>query len=108
MKNMIHHHTSMCEKDGAGSCSKYFPKDFAERTATQEAGYPLYRRRGPEHGGAQIRVKKKKRKGKTKVTHTIVNNGFVVPYNAALLLKYNCHINVEVCSTVRSVKYLYK
>ncbi len=106
--NMIHHHTSMCEKDGAGSCSKYFPKDFAERTDTQEDGYPLYRRRGPEHGGAQIRVKKKKRKGKTKVTHTIVNNGFVVPYNAALLLKYNCHINVEVCSTVRSVKYLYK
>jgi len=25
-----------------------------------------------------------------------------------LLAKYNCHINVEVCSTIRAVKYLYK
>lgn len=31
-----------------------------------------------------------------------------MPYNAKLLLKYDCHINVEICSTIRSVKYLYK
>jgi len=35
-------------------------------------------------------------------------NDMVVPYNPALLLKYNCHINVEVVSTIRAVKYLYK
>ena len=38
----------------------------------------------------------------------IVTNANVVPYNAKLLLKYDCHINVEVCSTIRAVKYLYK
>jgi len=32
----------------------------------------------------------------------------VVPYNPWLLLKYNCHINVEVCSSIKSIKYLYK
>ena len=32
----------------------------------------------------------------------------MVPYNPFLLLKYNAHINVELCSTVKSVKYLYK
>ena len=32
----------------------------------------------------------------------------VVPYNPALLLKCNCHINVEAVSTVKVVKYLYK
>ena len=37
-----------------------------------------------------------------------ITNSHVVPYNAKLLLKYDCHINVEVCSTIRSVKYLYK
>ena len=31
-----------------------------------------------------------------------------MPYNPYLLLKYNCHINVEICSGVASVKYLYK
>ena len=37
-----------------------------------------------------------------------ITNANVVPYNAKLLLKYDCHINVEVCSTIRAVKYLYK
>lgn len=32
----------------------------------------------------------------------------VVPYNPWLSHKYNCTINVEICSTVSSVKYLYK
>ena len=37
-----------------------------------------------------------------------MDNSWVVPYNPFLLLKYNAHINVELCSTVKSVKYLYK
>ena len=32
----------------------------------------------------------------------------VVPYNPYLLKKYNCHLNVEYCGTIKSVKYLYK
>ena len=31
-----------------------------------------------------------------------------MPYNPYLTLKYNAHINLELCSTVKSVKYLYK
>ena len=31
-----------------------------------------------------------------------------MPYSPYLLLKYRCHINVEVCLSVRGVKYLYK
>ena len=37
-----------------------------------------------------------------------VDNRWVVPYNPYLSSKYNAHINVEVCSTVMAVKYLYK
>lgn len=32
----------------------------------------------------------------------------MVPYNAYLLLKYNAHINVEVCTSLKTIKYIYK
>ena len=38
----------------------------------------------------------------------MVNNTWIVPYNLWLLLKYNCHINIEICYSIKSVKYLYK
>ena len=38
----------------------------------------------------------------------MVNNTWIVPYNPWLLLKYNCHINVEICCNIKNVKYLYK
>ena len=37
-----------------------------------------------------------------------VDNSWVVPYNPAMSLKYNAHINFELCASIRSVKYLYK
>ena len=37
-----------------------------------------------------------------------VDNKWVVPYNRTLLLKYGAHMNVEVCSTVKAIKYIHK
>lgn len=83
---------SPCMKNNV--CSKGYPKDFQALTSENEDGYPLYER--PNNGQtATVR-------GKT------IDNTWVVPYNPYLSLKYDCHINVEVCSTVKSVKYLYK
>ena len=31
-----------------------------------------------------------------------------MPYNPFLTAKYNAHINVQVCTSIRAVKYLYK
>lgn len=38
----------------------------------------------------------------------IVDNQNIVPYNKYLCMRYNAHINVEVCSTIKAVKYLFK
>ncbi|GKB09795.1 ATP-dependent DNA helicase PIF1-like protein [Tanacetum coccineum] len=38
----------------------------------------------------------------------MLDNRWVVPYNAYLLAKFDCHINVEICSTIKAVKYIYK
>ena len=37
-----------------------------------------------------------------------VDNRWVVPFNPTLNLMFDCHINVEVCSSIACVKYLYK
>ena len=31
-----------------------------------------------------------------------------MPYNPYLLLKVRCHINIEVCNTIKVYKYLFK
>uniref|UniRef100_A0A453GBP1 Helitron helicase-like domain-containing protein n=1 Tax=Aegilops tauschii subsp. strangulata TaxID=200361 RepID=A0A453GBP1_AEGTS len=38
----------------------------------------------------------------------MLDNRWVVPYNPYLLRMFNCHINVEVCSSIKAVKYIYK
>jgi len=38
----------------------------------------------------------------------MVDNQWIVPYNLHLATKYHAHINVEICSSIFVVKYLYK
>eukprot|EP00966_Prymnesium_polylepis_P171586 3967088-Prymnesium_polylepis.1 len=81
-----------------GCCSKGFPKKFCEETAWSEMEiYPEYRRRPPSPDAPPV-----EHRGRT------LDNRWVVPYNPYLLLKFGAHINVEVCISVESVKYLYK
>ena len=77
-----------------GVCSKGFPKEFAEETSLPQDQYPVYRRR--DNGRS---VEK---------NGMVLDNRWVVPYNAYLLKKYKAHINVHVCTSIRAVKYLYK
>ncbi|KAG2982005.1 hypothetical protein PC120_g24722 [Phytophthora cactorum] len=88
---------AICMKDG--KCTKGFPKPLSEVTKGNVAGYPVYRRRRRAAGVVLIH-------GKEYDSETI--NQWVVPYNPYLSQKYNCHINVEVCTVITAVKYLYK
>ena len=38
----------------------------------------------------------------------VLDNRSIVPYSPYLSLRYNCHINVEVCLSPMAAKYLYK
>ncbi|XP_073059734.1 uncharacterized protein [Primulina eburnea] len=79
-----------------GKCKKNFPKPFVEYTSRGNDSYPLYRRRE----GGQVSTANN--------DNVFIDNGWVVPYNPWLLLKYDCHINVEVCGGIKCVKYIYK
>lgn len=86
--------TSTCWDSQRNRCSKGFPKPFQEETTINEDGYPTYRRRHDaptfeKHG-------------------VIYTSQWVVPYNPWLSVKYQCHINVEICNTVQAVKYIHK
>lgn len=86
-----------CMKDG--QCTKDYPKDFCHQTVVLDNGYIKHRRRNTG------RVIMKRARG----GHLIeLDNRSVVPYNIYLLAKYDCHINVEICNSVQSVKYLHK
>ena len=82
-------------------CIKDFSKDFQKETEMSEFSYPLYKRRAPKDGGRTTTIE---RYGK----QITIDNQSVVPYCPFLLLKYDSHINVEICCTVISVKYMYK
>ena len=43
-----------------------------------------------------------------KIRSKWLDNRWVVPYNPILLMRYNCHINIEVCNSIKCAKYLYK
>ncbi len=38
----------------------------------------------------------------------MVDNQWIVPYNLHLVTKYHTHINMEICSSISTIKYLYK
>ena len=83
---------SPCMKDGV--CSKKYPKEFNANTVAVHNGYPRYRRRD---NGLVINIKGNN-----------VNNRWVVLENPLSSKKYQAHINVEACMSVKAVKYLYK
>ncbi|OWZ13141.1 LOW QUALITY PROTEIN: Helitron helicase [Phytophthora megakarya] len=49
-----------------------------------------------------------KLKFKTREYDNVTANEWVVPYNPYLSQKYNCHINIEICTEVTVVKCMYK
>ncbi|XP_025635842.1 uncharacterized protein [Arachis hypogaea] len=83
---------SPCMKNG--SCSKFYPKEFRQRTLIDEAEFSKYRR--TDNGRT---VKKRK---------CVLDNKFIVSYNLELLLKFGCHINVEYTCQTSSIKYMFK
>jgi hypothetical protein len=96
-KFMIHDHTavSTCLKDG--KCKKKFPKDFCEKTIwVDDENNQRYRRRS---------IIETDSKGNSSAG---LDNRFVVGYNPYLLVVLQCHINVELCNSIKACKYLFK
>ena len=77
-----------------GICKNSCPKEFCEATIQTIDAYLKYRRRDNDI--------------KIKVRNAWLDKRWTVPYNQYLLAKIDCQINVEICSTVKAIKYIYK
>ena len=81
------------------------PKAFLQHIETSSDSYPKYRRKSPDDGG-QTSVLESVRDG-TRVAKE-VDDKWIIPYNPWLLRHMNCHLNLEICSSVKSIKYVLK
>ncbi|XP_054259695.1 uncharacterized protein LOC128984403 [Macrosteles quadrilineatus] len=108
IKNMVHgpccnlNPNSPCMKHG--KCTKGYPKSPIKETQTNENGYPLYRRRSPDDGGRIAHINMTA----TGNNPVQIDNTWIVPYSPLLSKLFNAHINVEICSSVKSIKYICK
>ena len=106
LKNMLHgpcgklNPSSPCMQDG--KCSKGFPKQYCEKTVVmKDNSYPEYQRLSPVHGGQSV-------VSTVKSKNCVIDNRWIVPHSPYLLLRYNAHINVELCMSPLASKYLFK
>ncbi|XP_070013113.1 uncharacterized protein [Nicotiana sylvestris] len=86
--------TNSCMKKKKGYNKFKYPKLFTDQTLKGNDSYLVYRRRNT---GEVVKVREQ-----------YLDNSWVVPYNPYLLGKFNGHINIEVCSDIKVMKYLYK
>jgi hypothetical protein len=77
-----------------GKCSKHYPKEFNEETTIDGLGFPVYRRSDNGRYVTKNGIR--------------LDNKWIVPYNMALLKKFQAHINVEWCNKTNLLKYLFK
>ena len=85
---------------------KKYPKNFVPEIQLGTDGYPLYKRRSPDCGGRTGTVRMRSQGGY--VTQFTIDNKWIVPYNKLLLRSMNCHCNVELCMSIKSIKYVLK
>ena len=79
-----------------GVSTKNYPKKLQEETTWCEGGYPRYRRREFVNG--------------QRVMHRVGvrDNRWAAPYNPRLLKKFKYHLNVGICTSIKTVTHLYK
>ena len=82
-----------CRQNSTKQCKRRFPKSMSSETIVLNNKYPKYRRRG---------------RYSCKVGDRHVSDDWVVPFSPFLLLKYGAHVNVEIASSIKSFKYVYK
>jgi hypothetical protein len=93
-KYMLHHCNNRCQDD-KGKCKKGYPFNFREETTMND-------------GRGWIGLKRPRGGHVHRVGAKSYDTRHVVPYNAYLLLRFDCHLNVLPFHNLRQARYLFK
>lgn len=103
--HMIHgpcgNHNPLSPCMSENKCTKRYPRPLVSDTITGNDGYPLYRRRSPADNGKTFTMN-------VRGASFAVDNSWIVPYSPFLSKVLKTHINVEVCCSIKSIKYVCK
>ena len=93
-----------CMNNQRGKCSSRFPKEYSEENYFDESGSAIYKRLSPVSGGNSAWISTGNSDG-VYIDYEVTDKD-VVSYNPFLLKHFKCHINVDVCSSIKVIKYL--
>ena len=94
---MIHKCGKWCKQDG--KCMDNFPFYFLDNTFIAEDTYPKYCQILPASKGNTC-DKYYDHKLTTVTIHNVVN------YSPYLIMKYQCHTHMQICNSIKTVKYV--
>ena len=80
-------------------CSKRFSRAFQKNTIVEQNEYSLYQRRNDDRIWTIKLFENRK---------FVFDNCWIISYNSYLILRYQTHVNVEICAFVQIVKYIHK
>ena len=85
-------------------CKMHYPQPFRISLALNEKSGRAEYRRLDNNDSATIKCKN----GENKTVETTIDNRNIVPYNPCLIMKYDCHICIDIVTGRAVIAYLYK
>lgn len=82
--SLIHICSQRCIDQRTNKCKYGYPQPYSNETILFSDRKPIYKRRSPVDGGASITIGR-----------NAYDNSRLVPHNIDMLLKYECHLNLE-------------
>ncbi|CAN0502767.1 unnamed protein product, partial [Laminaria digitata] len=85
-------------------CKMHYPQPFRSSLALNEKSGRAEYRRLDNDDSATIKCKN----GQNKTVEATIDNRYIVPYNPYLIMKYDCHICIDIVTGKAVIAYLYK
>ena len=85
----------MCE----GKCIECYPRNELKETYLEHDSLPLYQRRRPADRGFTVKLKMRRQE-------FAIDSRWIVPHSPLLSEPFNDRINVDFCSSVKTIHYI--